>query len=201
MRKEFTYRSATISYRVEGQGKPVILIHGFGEDGEIWNGQAAFLKDYCMLIIPDLPGSGRSTLLSLESEVRSLKWEEKNSATPDSRLQTPDFILIDDYAACIHELLKYENISSCTMLGHSMGGYITLAFAEKYPSALNAFGLLHSTAFADSEEKKKLRERGIETIEQYGAHAFLKTTIPNLFGKRFKEQNSAKKHYSNITGP
>jgi pimeloyl-ACP methyl ester carboxylesterase len=45
------------------------------------------------------------------------------------------------------------------MLGHSMGGYITLAFAEKYPSLLTAFGLIHSTAFADSEEKKKTAKK------------------------------------------
>ncbi len=73
------------------------------------------------------------------------------------------------------------------MLGHSMGGYITLAFAEKYPAMLTSLGLINSTAFADSEEKKKTRARAIETIAEYGALAFLKTTIPTLFGPKFKE--------------
>jgi pimeloyl-ACP methyl ester carboxylesterase len=85
-------------------------------------------------------------------------------------------------------LLQQEDISCCTMLGHSMGGYITLAFAEKYPGLLDGFGLIHSTAFADTEEKKQTRERGIAFIDQHGAHAFLKTSIPNLFGKRFQEE-------------
>jgi pimeloyl-ACP methyl ester carboxylesterase len=67
-----------------------------------------------------------------------------------------------------------------------MGGYITLAFAEKYPSLLSGFGLIHSTAFADNEEKKKNREKGIALMEEYGPFSFLKNTIPNLFGAKFK---------------
>jgi pimeloyl-ACP methyl ester carboxylesterase len=67
------------------------------------------------------------------------------------------------------------------LIGHSMGGYITLAFVEKYPDAVNAFGLFHSSAFADSEEKKETRRKGVAFIEQHGAYEFLKTTTPNLF--------------------
>ncbi|HEY0042602.1 MAG TPA: alpha/beta hydrolase, partial [Flavisolibacter sp.] len=67
------------------------------------------------------------------------------------------------------------------LIGHSMGGYVTLAFAEKYPTALNAFGLFHSTAFADSEEKKETRRKGIAFIEEHGAYEFLKTATSNLY--------------------
>ena len=81
----------------------------------------------------------------------------------------------------------HEEISSCTLIGHSMGGYITLAFAENYPNFLSGFGLIHSTAYADNEEKKMVREKGIELIEEYGPHPFLRNTIPNLFGQIFKE--------------
>jgi hypothetical protein len=62
-----------------------------------------------------------------------------------------------------------------------------LAFAELFPEMLDGFGLVHSTAFADNEEKKQNRQRGIELMEQYGPYSFLKTTTPNLFGKKFKE--------------
>ena len=195
MQKSFNYQSSLISYRIEGKGKAVLLLHGFGEEGSIWDQQVLFLKDHCLLIIPDLPGSGGSERLSLESGVRSGELEKKNtnqnttlsSQTPDSRLLTPDYISIDDYADCIKALLVQEGISSCTLLGHSMGGYICLAFAEKYPNLLNGFGLIHSTAFADSEEKKQLREKAIEIIETYGPHSFLRNTIPNLFGSGFKK--------------
>ena len=188
MQKAFTWHSATIAYRVEGKGKPVVLIHGFGEDSNIWNQQVSFLKEHCLLIIPDLPGSGKSSLLILASEE---KGNTTSNPIPITRDQTPN-LLIDDYADCIYALLQEEKISSCTMLGHSMGGYITLAFAEKYAPLLNGFGVIHATAFADTEEKKNTREKGIILIEEYGAHAFLKTTIPNLFGKSFKEAHPEK---------
>jgi pimeloyl-ACP methyl ester carboxylesterase len=73
------------------------------------------------------------------------------------------------------------------LIGHSMGGYITLAFAEKYPFQLSAFGLFHSTAFADSEEKKEVRQKGIRFMEEHGAAEFLKTAIPNLYSPQTKE--------------
>jgi pimeloyl-ACP methyl ester carboxylesterase len=70
-----------------------------------------------------------------------------------------------------------------------MGGYITLAFAEKYPELLRAFGLFHSTAFADSEEKKEIRRKGIGFIREHGALEFLKTATPNLYAPRSKEDH------------
>ena len=73
------------------------------------------------------------------------------------------------------------------MLGHSMGGYITLAYVEKYSEKLKAFGFVHSTAFADSEEKKQNRKRGIEMMGEYGSYAFIKNTTPNLFTPAFKK--------------
>ncbi len=191
MQKSFSYQNAIISYTIEGRGKPVVLLHGFGEDSNVWKYQVAFLKEHCLLIIPDLPGSGKSSLLSLvpstRDGVRRLESEKNDQSTPVSRLLTPGYISINDYADCIKALLQHEKVPSCIMLGHSMGGYITLAFAEKYPSLLNGFGLVHSTAYADSEEKKLAREKGIATMEKYGSYPFLKNTIPNLFSKRFKE--------------
>ncbi|MDE3251567.1 MAG: alpha/beta hydrolase [Bacteroidota bacterium] len=177
MQNQFRYLDATISYRIIGEGKPVVLLHGFGETGHIWDEQIAFLKDFCCLLIPDLPGSGASSLLRQKAKV---KIQKEGSGSND--------ILMEDYADCIQALLLHQNIESCIMLGHSMGGYITLAFAEKYPGFLSAFGLIHSTAFADTDEKKKNRERGIALIAEFGAYAFLKNTTPNLFAERFKQK-------------
>ena len=190
MKRSFPYQNATISYRIEGKGKPVVLLHGFGEDSHIWDVQVSFLKAHCLLIIPDLPGTGESSLLSLEFGVLGLGLEKKE--TPNAKRQTPNHPSIQDYADCIHALLKHENIETCIMLGHSMGGYITLAFAKKYPEQLTAFGLIHSSAYGDSDEKKNNRERSIASIEAYGPYAFLKTTIPNLFGAAFKETHPEK---------
>lgn len=172
MQQTFSYQHKQISYRSEGKGTPVVLLHGFGEDSHIWDLQTDYLKDYCRVIVPDLPGSGSSQ--SLEPQTSS------------------HIVSIEDYADCIHALLQQENIPSCIMLGHSMGGYIMLAFAEKYPDRLTGIGLVHSTAFADSVEKKQNRTRGIELMENYGGQSFLKTTIPNLFGPAFKQAHPEK---------
>jgi len=146
-----------LHYKIYGTGQPVLLIHGFGEDSTVWDKQTNFLKDKYKLIVPDLPGTGASPLL------------QKENAT------------ISDYAELIKQLLDEEKIEKVTMIGHSMGGYITLAFAEKYPEMLIAFGLVHSGAFADDEEKIATRRKGIKFIKDNGAEAFLKTSTPGLF--------------------
>jgi pimeloyl-ACP methyl ester carboxylesterase len=165
MQHFFDYNSTRIAYRKTGQGTPVLLLHGFGEDSRVWDQQLSFLQSHCLLIVPDFPGSGLSPVL-------------------------PGSPGLEDFAAIIYALLEHENLSKCVLLGHSMGGYIMLAFAEKYPEMLLGIGLVHSSAFADSPEKKLTRQRGIELIGQYGGSSFLKTTIPNLFSTSFKEQHA-----------
>jgi pimeloyl-ACP methyl ester carboxylesterase len=163
MQQVFEFGGSTMHYLDTGKGDTIVLLHGFGEDSQIWNKQIAFLAKSYRLIVPDLPGSGHSTMLS----------------APDT---------IEAYANAIEALLNHLSVSKCIMLGHSMGGYITLAFAETYPKKLLGWGLIHSTAFADSEEKKINRQRGIELMQQYGACSFLRNTIPNLFAESFKKE-------------
>jgi pimeloyl-ACP methyl ester carboxylesterase len=169
MKKVIQYKNATLAYHVYGNGVPVMLIHGFAETNTIWNNQVEYLSNYCSLIIPDLPGSGESEPYDTDAENMT----------------------IDDFAESVYSIIQTENLAQCIMLGHSMGGYVTLAFAEKYPGKLKAFGFVHSTAFADSEEKKQNRKRGIEMMDAYGSNIFLKTTIPGLFAEGFKEKNLA----------
>jgi pimeloyl-ACP methyl ester carboxylesterase len=163
--KTFTYQTSKIFYRTIGNGKPIILIHGFGEEGNIWQNQIPVLAQQYKLIIPDLPGSGKSEMITDMS--------------------------IEGMAECIKELIVFElqkilrqpADAVAVVIGHSMGGYITLAIAKKYPHFLSAFGLMHSSAFADSEEKKAARQKSIEFIKINGAYEFLKTAIPGLFLK------------------
>lgn len=94
---------------------------------------------------------------------------------------------VEDYADELHRFLTNANIRKCTLIGHSMGGYISLAFAEKYGSMLEGFGLFHSTAYADDEAKKHQRNQMIDLLRNYGTESFIKNTAPNLFGDRYKE--------------
>ncbi len=163
MNKEIQITGKKIFYRVTGEGNPVMLVHGFGEDGTVWKNQVEFLKDKFRIIIPDLPGSGKSELI----ENRSM----------------------EGMAEVLHQIIHEEDIDQCVMIGHSMGGYITLAFAEMYWNHLTAFGLFHSSAYADSKEKIATRQKGIEFINENGAFAFLKTATPNLFSPLTKAEN------------
>ncbi len=175
------FKGSSIFYKVTGEGPLVVLLHGFGETGNVWQGQVEVLKSRLRLIIPDLPGSGLSQFI--------------NGAD------------IDDYAAVIKLVVDTElafetkasasyqtkntisnnkkDTSKVAMIGHSMGGYITLAFAEKYPGCLNSFGLFHSTALADNEEKKEARRKGKAFIKNNGAYSFFKKSTVNLFTQKF----------------
>lgn len=155
MEKSIQFNGSTIIYEVEGNGSPVLLVHGFAEDNTVWRKISAELSGNYRLILPQLPGTGRSDLLSQMS--------------------------MDSMAATLCAILDEENIATCPVIGHSMGGYITMAMADKYSNRVMAIGLFHSSAYADTDEKKKARREGIRSIQTKGAEAFLKKTIPNLF--------------------
>ena len=150
-------------YTVSGSGNPVMLVHGFGEDGSIWEKQRAELGESFRLIIPDLPGSGKSDRL------------EEGS--------------MEIFADVLQSVVEAENLNSLVMIGHSMGGYITLAYAEKYGSNLTGFGLFHSSAYADDPEKVETRRKGIRFIEDNGAAKFLEQAIPGLFSEKTKAES------------
>ena len=195
------YKNKGIHYRVTGKGRPVLLIHGFAEDGNIWKELIKYLQNNFLLIVPDLPGSGKSKMLDGEN------------------------VSIEDYAEVIKTILDKElpkvsptggDLEGAILIGHSMGGYITLAFAEKYPDLLNGFGLFHSSAFADDDEKKQIRQKAIDFIIAKGSHSFLKTSIPNLFagkenlkemedlieeGKNFKPEALIQYYHAMINRP
>lgn len=163
MNKEIIIGDKKVFYRIAGKGNPVVLIHGFGEDGKVWQQQSDYLQDDFLLIVPDLPGSGQSEMI--------------------------DDMSMDGHAEIIKHIIDTEGLTlPLIMIGHSMGGYITLAFAKKYPRYLKGFGLFHSTAYADSEEKKNTRRKGIEFINKNGAFIFLQSTTPNLFSPFTKDQ-------------
>ncbi|MBI3139509.1 MAG: alpha/beta hydrolase [Sphingobacteriales bacterium] len=164
MNKTITIEGRSIHYRLTGSGNPVMLVHGFGEEADVWNEIVDSLKEKYLLIIPELPGSGHSEQVGDMS--------------------------VEGMATVLHTILREENLSRCVLIGHSMGGYIALAFAEKYRDHLSGFGLFHSTAYADSEEKKAIRRKGIEFIREHGAFVFLKASTPNLFSPRTREENA-----------
>ncbi|HTG56780.1 MAG TPA: alpha/beta fold hydrolase, partial [Niabella sp.] len=127
-RKSITIEGKLISYLAGGEGNAVVLLHGFGVDSSAWVEQINYLQKSYRVIAPDLPGIGVSELTSNVS--------------------------MEGVAAIVKEILEAEEIEQAAVIGHSLGGYIALAFAEKYPELLSGLGLFHSTAIADNDEKK-----------------------------------------------
>jgi pimeloyl-ACP methyl ester carboxylesterase len=147
---------AGIFYSDQGKGFPVLLIHGFCETHQIWDSFSTELsKDFRILSI-DLPGFGKSEILQ------------------------PPFSLAD-VGQQVLEFIKQLKIESCISIGHSLGGYVTLAMANQQPELFKAFGLFHSTAYADAEEKKLSRNKVIEFVTKHGVTTFIESFIPPLF--------------------
>lgn len=159
-----TYKSASVSYYTNGSGYPIFLIHGFGEDSTIWNDFTEELSKEFLTIVVDIPGSGKSEAL-------------KDQPT------------INDFADLILAIVEKENIKKIHLCGHSMGGYISLAFAKKYADRLSAITLFHSSSYADDEMKKETRLKAIQLMEEKGTDAFLKTMIPGLFNDKVLFKN------------
>lgn len=164
MYRQTIYNGSLLQYQCAGNGPAVVLLHGFGEDGSVWGFQKD-LEQHFKLLIPDLPGSGRSQAITDMS--------------------------MDGLADAVYFILQQEGIKNCVLIGHSMGGYVALAFAEKYGSALNGIGLFHSSAYADTADKIETRNKGVAFITEHGAPNFLKTSIPNLYSPATKENAPA----------
>lgn len=141
-----------------GKGPAIVLLHGFLESSGIWRNFARRLSRTFTVIVIDLPGHGSSEC-------------------------SGDAQTMDEMAEAVHHVLKSLGITRCIMAGHSMGGYVTLAFAEKYPKLLRGFVLFHSHASADSPETMANRERTIALVER-DHHTFIKNFIPDLFDQR-----------------
>lgn len=145
-----------LNFEKKGEGKEtLVLLHGFMENISIWNDLEKNLsKDFTLFKI-DLPGHGKSETIA---EVHSMEL----------------------MAHEVKKLLDQENIKSFHLLGHSMGGYVSLAFAEKFPKDLKTLTLFFSTFLADDEEKKEQRRKSYRIIKDAFTH-YAKAGIPNLF--------------------
>ncbi|MBT2655743.1 alpha/beta hydrolase [Bacillus sp. ISL-18] len=154
--KNIAVNNSTISYIDQGKGQPIILLHGFCGSSAYWSEVVPVLSEYYRVIAPDLPGHG------------------------DSKTHLENYS-IEDIADILKEFLDKLNIGQAAMFGHSLGGYITLAFAEKYSQSLSCFSLVHSTAYPDSEEAKKGRTANIEKVNHEGIKTLIDGLVPKLF--------------------
>ena len=156
MKKHLEYRGINVYYSDFGEGPCIVLLHGYLESGEIWS---SFVKQFpksFRFIIPDLPGHGKSGC-----------WGKMHS--------------MDDLARAVHSILQAEGIGKVFLAGHSMGGYVTMAYAALFPEKLLAYSLVHSTPFADTREKKEMRDREISLVMCGKKRQIILVNIPKAF--------------------
>jgi len=148
--------NSNIAYKELGSGEVLLFIHGFCGSSEYWSDVMPKLSEKYRVIAIDLPGHGES---KGQDNVKE----------------------IDQYTSLIKDFLEELKIEKVKMFGHSLGGYITLAFAENYSHYLNGFSLIHSTGFPDSEEAKKGRTTSAGKIDNEGIDSFIDGLVPKLF--------------------
>lgn len=161
------YHNAVIRYSDLGYGESVVLVHGYLESLEIWNGFSDELSADFRVICVDLPGHGRSGIYSAIDSMAIM-------------------------ADAVKHVLDVLGIGRTVIIGHSMGGYAALAFEDFYPEITIGFGLFHSHALPDSEDKKAYRDREIDLVRAGKKQQFINVNISNAFAtdnhEKFAEQ-------------
>ena len=156
--KTTTYKNTKISYTEQGKGTAVVLLHGFLENKTMWNDYVIAISKKNRVITIDLLGHGETECLGY---VHSM----------------------EDNAEVVLAVLQHLKIRKAVFIGHSMGGYVALAFAELYPENVKGIVLLNSTSHADSDERKTNRDRAIKAVKQ-NYTSFVRMSIANLFSEK-----------------
>ena len=162
MYKTHHFKNTTISYTDQGKGTAVVLLHGFLENKLMWNAFIPELSKRNRVIAIDLLGHGATECLGY--------------------IHT-----MEDQADMVQSVLQELKIRKTVLIGHSMGGYIGLAFAELYAENVKGIMLLNSTSKADSKERKINRDRAIVAVKQNYSN-FIRMSIANLFSESNRER-------------
>ncbi|MBW2961899.1 alpha/beta hydrolase [Mesonia sp. JHPTF-M18] len=155
MQEFISYKNIQIAFTAEGKGKTIVLLHGFLESSSIWKHLTLELKKTHRVVTIDLLGHGNTEKLGYIHSMETM-------------------------AEVVHAVLFHLKIKKFSLIGHSMGGYVALAFAEKFPQQLEKLILLNSSPVADSEERKQNRDRAKRLVKQ-NKKAFISMAIKNLF--------------------
>jgi len=135
------YKNTKVSFTSIGSGPAVVLLHGFLENSSMWNQISEQISKKNRVVCIDLLGHGAT--------------------------ENCGYIhTMEDQAEMVKAVLDHLRLRKYILIGHSMGGYIALAFAKLYPNNVKGLCLMNSTALPDSEEKKTNRDRGIVAVKQ-----------------------------------
>ena len=151
------FRKVKVRYSDKGKGRVIVLLHGFLESLEIWEELSAKLSKRFRVIAIDLPGHGQTPVIGYNHSMELM-------------------------AECVKAVMDSIGLRKYIVVGHSMGGYVAMAFAELFPQHVTGLCIFHSTALPDSEEKKKDRDRVVEIVKKDRQH-YISELIPKLFAE------------------
>lgn len=160
--KQTQFKNTQISYSDVGKGTAIVLLHGFLENKTMWDFYIPEFAKKNRVITIDLLGHGESECLGYVNSM-------------------------EDHADAVYAVLSELRIRKAFFVGHSMGGYVALAFAELYPEYIKGIALLNSTAKADNEERKINRDRAVKAVKQSFVN-FISLSIANLFSENNRER-------------
>ena len=155
--KVLFYKNTAVHYVDIGKGAAVVLLHGFLENQSMWNDFIPELSKRNRVVTIDLLGHGATECLGYVHTM-------------------------EDQADMVQAVLAELKIRKAVFVGHSMGGYIALAFAELFPEYMKGLVLMNSTSRADSEERKTNRDRAIKAVKK-DYTSFVRLSIANLFSE------------------
>jgi pimeloyl-ACP methyl ester carboxylesterase len=158
MENYFYFRDKRIHYTDTGKGEIILLVHGYLESAMVWKNLSDKLSKKFKIIAIDLPGHGQSEVFTEENSMEFM-------------------------ALIIKELLDFRGISKVFLTGHSLGGYVTLAFLELFPERLSGYCLFHSHPLADSTETKEKREREIKLVTENRKDEIYPVSINRMFAE------------------
>jgi pimeloyl-ACP methyl ester carboxylesterase len=161
---QLLYKNSKVFFSETGKGTAIVLLHGFLENQTMWDNLVPELIKKHRVITIDLLGHGQTDSLGY---IHSM----------------------EDQADIVHAVLNELRIRKAVLIGHSMGGYVALAFAELYPENMKGLVLLNSTSRADSSERKINRDRAIVAVKQ-NFSSFIRMSIANLFSEDNRERMS-----------
>jgi pimeloyl-ACP methyl ester carboxylesterase len=160
--KHTFYKNTKISYSDTGKGTSIVFLHGFLENSTMWNEHILELSKKHRVICVDLLGHGDTDCLGYVHTM-------------------------EDMADAVHHVLHELKLRKVVLVGHSMGGYVALAFAELYPDMMKGLVLVNSTSRADSDERKLNRDRAILAIKKSYTTA-IRMAISNLFSEENRDR-------------
>lgn len=160
--KNITHKGSLVSFSDYGKGNAIVFLHGFLENTTMWDYFIADFSKKFRIITIDLLGHGNTEPLGY---VHSM----------------------EDNADIVHAVISELKIRKVIVVGHSMGGYVALAFAELYADNVKGMVLLNSTSRADSDERKSNRDRAIKAVKQNYSN-FVRLSIANLFSQNNREK-------------